>query len=497
MKVHVRAWGFGLGMTASASAGSCAPIGPFACADDDQCRDEGLAGQCSAGYCSYPDDDCSSGQRYSEHAAADLANDCVSMDGTASESTDGQTGGVASDSDDVGTGSDATGNDTVAALCGNGDLDPGEECDDGNEQDGDECSSSCLVAGGVQWELILDMPEAQSAIAHGIAPSADDMLTVVGGAGEPMTEVMFYATCSIGSTRCAAETRHGGAEGSTTAFAVARLSDGGFWVGGRERPTQDAASERAWAGRFDAGGGEPVDSHPFNLGDDDAIFGVGVDGADRLTVAGGTGDVAWIERLDAAGDLTWSQSYAGDGQVATALAVAVGEAGGAVIAGVQLDSRDRTDGWLLRLSASGGAATPIVIGAPGQDEAAYGVATLPNSDTVVVGHAGTDGWVGRYAVGAAMASWTDSSPEGGSLLAVAAAKNGDIVVVGQIGPEGERMAWVARYGADTQRQWTATHPFAGDASLHAVAFDGEGRLFAAGETDDAGTRRAVVVEMTP
>jgi cysteine-rich repeat protein len=28
-------------------------------------------------------------------------------------------------------------------LCGNGEVDPGEECDDGNRQDGDQCSALC------------------------------------------------------------------------------------------------------------------------------------------------------------------------------------------------------------------------------------------------------------------------------------------------------------------------------------------------------------------
>jgi cysteine-rich repeat protein len=32
------------------------------------------------------------------------------------------------------------------ALCGNGHLDPGEQCDDGNLLDNDDCLSTCVLA---------------------------------------------------------------------------------------------------------------------------------------------------------------------------------------------------------------------------------------------------------------------------------------------------------------------------------------------------------------
>src|SRR5207249_6141959 len=34
---------------------------------------------------------------------------------------------------------------TLPATCGNGKVDPGEECDDGNRVDGDGCDSNCTV----------------------------------------------------------------------------------------------------------------------------------------------------------------------------------------------------------------------------------------------------------------------------------------------------------------------------------------------------------------
>ncbi|MCH7925837.1 MAG: hypothetical protein IIC51_09920, partial [Planctomycetes bacterium] len=35
-----------------------------------------------------------------------------------------------------------------AAICGNGNVEPGETCDDGNNANGDGCSSACLVEPG-------------------------------------------------------------------------------------------------------------------------------------------------------------------------------------------------------------------------------------------------------------------------------------------------------------------------------------------------------------
>jgi cysteine-rich repeat protein len=38
----------------------------------------------------------------------------------------------------------------VRAVCGDGDVDDGEECDDGNAVSGDGCSSSCEIEDDVQ-----------------------------------------------------------------------------------------------------------------------------------------------------------------------------------------------------------------------------------------------------------------------------------------------------------------------------------------------------------
>lgn len=72
---------------AAALVGGCGG-GVFACADLDDCAAADGAGVCQpAGWCSFPDDACPSGQRYGDHAGDGLAGECVVEDAGTSGST--------------------------------------------------------------------------------------------------------------------------------------------------------------------------------------------------------------------------------------------------------------------------------------------------------------------------------------------------------------------------------------------------------------------------
>ena len=80
-----------IGIASGVLAGACVDLDPYAGSADAQCQLASAQGWCEdVGYCSYPDDECSSGRRYGELAAG-LAGQCVDAAGTTAS---GDTTGV-------------------------------------------------------------------------------------------------------------------------------------------------------------------------------------------------------------------------------------------------------------------------------------------------------------------------------------------------------------------------------------------------------------------
>ena len=71
-------------------------------------------------------------------------------------------------------------------VCGDGHLDPGEQCDDGNTQDGDGCSSQCQIEGappvGGVVELHLSGSDSAASLAEGSGSSSPPYAAIAGAA---------------------------------------------------------------------------------------------------------------------------------------------------------------------------------------------------------------------------------------------------------------------------------------------------------------------------
>jgi hypothetical protein len=118
---------------------SCVRFEVFTCSADTECVLDGVQGFCeTSGYCSFPDTDCRSGTRYSDHAPGGLAGECTDDAETSSSSSSGSS---SSSSEDESSSSGAV------PTCGDGDGDgfglgetcEGPDCDDDNARAIDDC----------------------------------------------------------------------------------------------------------------------------------------------------------------------------------------------------------------------------------------------------------------------------------------------------------------------------------------------------------------------
>ncbi|HEY1549598.1 MAG TPA: myxococcus cysteine-rich repeat containing protein [Kofleriaceae bacterium] len=100
-------------------------------------------------------------------------------------SHNGATGG--GDDDGTGDGGIGSGSGSASALCGNGVLDPGEQCDDGNTVSGDGCSSTCQLEAGSGSDVVCS--------PHSFRCGSNDDVEVCNNAG---TAWLFEQSCSSG-----------------------------------------------------------------------------------------------------------------------------------------------------------------------------------------------------------------------------------------------------------------------------------------------------------
>ncbi|MGH1345763.1 MAG: hypothetical protein ACRBN8_29630 [Nannocystales bacterium] len=483
-----------LGILALVAAGACSFDDAFVCAEDEQCALR-AQGQCEAdGWCSYPADRCESGRVYGPYSPSPIADACV--DPSAGTTT---SGGSSTSSEGSSTGPDPL------AVCGNGVVEDGEACDDGNTEPGDDCHSLCVDPYEPAWTQSYNGEDRDD---RGFALAVDgsaDALYLCG-----------FTTTEAGGTDLLVQ-RYGLTDGelawtwsrdtagvTDTAEHLVVDEDGNVLVVGVV--TNGAGTERGWMAKFDPAGQvlwerlDPLASkmEGVTLADDGRVVAVGRAGAEGGSMSwqqwyapdgAPTGD-ALLDALDAAGDSRgvdvitvpgvgvqvtgvlndnglpnlWTSRYddAGvqlwehlvpdpDGNVPRGVGQDLNPLGGSAIGGV----RD-TDIFVQFYDDAGvPSGEPFIEGAGGQDEAAD-IAFLDDGRYVVVGFQGfnlqtsgtADGWI-RFNEpdGTEIRTYTVSGTGGGldKMLAVDVAPN-SVVVTGYVANEGTGIdLWLRRY----------------------------------------------------
>lgn len=233
----------------------------------------------------------------------------ASLSPSACTGDDAPADGEASDSDTGETGAPIF--EPPEAECGNGYLEPGEQCDDANLIDGDGCDSLCQIPCGMVWEATIPSPAVDA------VPIVVDM--AVGPDGEIVVAGLTDAQT--------AET------------------DDDIWLG-----AWSSIGEPLWSGSYDL---------IENLDDIPAAVVVAPDKAVYLsaTLQAMEGTDIWVGRFDETGTQVWGATFDSPivGSNDAASGIAITPAGNPLVAGKMRVGDGDTDLWIAELSPDDGA----------------------------------------------------------------------------------------------------------------------------------------------
>ncbi|MCA9705107.1 MAG: PQQ-binding-like beta-propeller repeat protein, partial [Myxococcales bacterium] len=271
-----------------------------------------------------------------------------------------------------------TGFEPPVPECGNGYVELGEECDDGNRDDGDACSNACQVPCGLEWSTVTLGPTLDSEIEGlSVARSDSEQIVVSGRLREITVEmdgtviegddtVLVQAYDAVGGF--AWEQVLGTADGHARPAGVAVDAAGDVYVAATLDAADGGTAIRAY--KLAAADGMQLWTHDFDgplPGEDEEAFGiaVGPDGqpviSGQARVADGDDDV-WLRKLDAAdGTEVWTQTHSGVGSGGFSIddggPLAIAPDGAIFVLARIYEDFQTVRGTLLRFGADGGPPT--------------------------------------------------------------------------------------------------------------------------------------------
>lgn len=487
-------------------ASGCSFDVAFSCDEDEQCALRS-GGACEGdGWCSYPADDCEGGRVYGPYAPPSVAGVCVGAPGetdVGSSSSGGQTSTTTTTS----TSGDGSGESSGGSqpACGNGVVEEGESCDDGNADPDDGCHPLCVDPYATVWTREYNAADRED---RGFAIDVDTERDAIYVAGLTETAEASNADLLVQRYGLSDGVRtwtfsRDAAGGEDTAEQLEVDAQGDVVVGGVE--TDAMGVEHAWVAKFDPDGdlvwevSDPTGSKAEGvaIADDGRIVAVGRVGAEGDSVAwqqwyapDGTPDGTailssveadfdtrgidvinvpgvgiqltgvfydatpnlWTARFDGAGTLLWEQLVPdASGDVPRGVGQALSPLGGTAMVGTRNTNR------FVQFYDDLGAAVgePWEEGEPGQDEVAD-IAFLDDGRYVLVGFIGfnlsntgtADGWIRFNAPDGTLIDERPISGSGGGVDKLLAIENApySVVVTGYVKNETTDIdLWLRRY----------------------------------------------------
>lgn len=410
---------------------------------------------------------------------------------------------------DTSSGEDSeTGNPTTGETpesCGDGMLDPGEACDDGNEVDADGCNVDCTISGSVLWFHGQASGTGQNEEAFGIVVDDEGRAYVAGELHNGVDVDHFvrqYEDDGLGWTLVF----DGGAV-NDGARAIALRGRTLYTAGYRVVPGQ---SNNVWLRSYGVDG-----SMGITVEYDDALNGsnvgqgIAIDPGGNVVVVGNETVEplaphvnAWIREHTAAGTPVWTAGYGGPA-ADQARAVAIDGTGRVAVVGYETVA-GQTDLWVRVYDTNGAPQwTQTHANVNALDDEAQGVAFDGDGNVIVAGWeldpvipwrvfltkydpAGNPLW---------SQPWDGEMAEGARAFAVAVDGAGDIVITGQHRVAGVNDLLVRKLGPDGSAKWTTSIPgFPGTSQVGRAVTIGPGRrVWVAGGVDQGVDGRDIYV----
>ncbi|MDC0673403.1 SBBP repeat-containing protein [Nannocystis radixulma] len=389
-------------------------------------------------------------------------------------------------------------------ICGNGTLEQGESCDDGDADETDACTTLCKP------------PACDDGLKSGDESDTDCGGSCDGcGLGQPCTGDGDCASGSCAANLCVEPcmpwSRQWGSIYTDAGRAIAADGADNIFVAGHIEN-----GHRGTVRKLSASGAELWTQMIDTQGDDLAI-GVATDSAGHVLVTGVThgnldGNVslgssdAILVKYDTSGTRLWTRQFGSAGGD-TGAAVATDAAGNAIVAG---STNGTTDGqvpvggrdiFVAKFDASGVKQWSRLLGSSG-DDVAYNIATDGDGNILVVGETNGsfdgntwlgegDGFVAKFDAGGTKqwvhqigAEYTDDA--GG----VAADAAGNVYVTGTVQGNLDGNPWagsgdvfLTKYDPNGAKQWTRQYGSDDHDGGRDIAIDGAGNLLVSGWTD--------------
>ena len=462
----------------------CGSPGAFECQSDAQCGN----GRCEpSGWCSFPDDACDSGSRYGGLAGDGLAGECVPVGGETETGTDGSEGPstgpgtssattpatgepVSAATSEPSTSDASTGSDDTPISCGDGTVDPDEQCDDGDNIDGDGCDTDCTPSGETIWEYVSNVGGNDN--ARDLFLGADGNIVVCGDGAVTETGDPYGAVFSPDGDLLTLAPIPGIGPGEAWGIAA---TDTLVAVGGRRTGpgVNDGFVAVESAVGMDITSFEvPMAVYDVAIGDD--VVWVSGQLAGAPSVASYSVDGVVVDELDQT-----------NGLPATGVAWDLALGSGSAMQAAGIDDNDGT-AWIRSVSLDGGPGWQATW-EMSPSGSAFGITRALDDTVIASGSSGASGMVAVFQLMDGSQRWAaELTAERGSFANIhkaAGGPSGEVVGVGWVATSGmDADIWIGKYSSEGELLWERTFAGTGatDSNGWSVAVDGDGSITAVG-----------------